>query len=504
MRLAAAAGLAVLAFALAGCGADSASEPKSPLDAALAVLPEDAPFVMVFETDPEGPQVKNALALTERFPLSGQIKDRARQEVEQDGLDLEEDLLPILGNPFVIGARTPQDLDGDSTFVGAFEAKDDKALDQLIERGTKEGDLKELGEEGEATVYQADDSFYGIDGSTVVLADTREDLNQALEMRDGKDHLTEKSFDEKTGQVAKDALLRVMFDTRALIAASKDPDSAVARRIPWVKAFTTAGVAISAGENDASLEFDMRGDKVAPVDLPIAPGAASPPVLQPGGDREITMALRDLGHVIEFGERAGKTADPQAFKQYEFGKQAIKGRFGVDLDTELTAQLRGESQLTLTPDGRFAMRADLRDPEKFEDTLERSAKFLPDALDGAGLEGAAIEKPRGSQRLYAIALPGGDSIAYGVIEDKFVVSNSPDRTASLAGAATQEVPGAQGALAGQADGAALAKQVIDAQGRGAIGGLLGDTLTDKLEEITFSLRDDPGSLRGRASLRISP
>ncbi|MBA2506056.1 MAG: DUF3352 domain-containing protein [Thermoleophilaceae bacterium] len=504
-RVAALAAMAVAASVMAGCGGEKDTKAKNPFDSALGVLPASAPFVMAFEADPDGPQIKNAVGLADRFPFSGQLKDRAKEQIESQGkFDLEDDLLPILGNPLVVGAKAPQDLEGDSTFVGAIEVGDEAALDRLLESASEDGNLKELGEDGEATVYQADDSFYGVTGKLVVLADSREDIKDALDTREGEDRLTEEDFDKRTGAVPKDALLRVMFDTRALIAASKDPDAKVAVKVPWVKALTTAGVAVSAGTDDASLEVDLLGDDVPPEDLPIAPGAASPPVLQASGEQgEITVGLRDLGHVFGFGERAGKAANPDAFNQYELGKQAIKGRYGVDVDADLIAQLRGESQLSLTPDGKFAVRADLTDPAKFEKTLEDSAEFLPNALKGAGLAGAVIEKPRGNQRLYAIARPGGGSIAYGVVDGKLVISNSPDRVASLAGAATQQVAGAQGALAGQADSQGFAQRLLEDQlGAGGLGSLFGGSIVGNLEELTFSLRDDPGSMRGRATLRL--
>jgi len=95
--------LALSVLLIAGCGGGDDS--GSPLDSALSYLPKDAPFAVAIDTDLGGDQYEALQALLKKFPFGGQIQDSLQQQLEQGAsVDFNDDVRPVLGNPFVVGA----------------------------------------------------------------------------------------------------------------------------------------------------------------------------------------------------------------------------------------------------------------------------------------------------------------------------------------------------------------------------------------------------------------
>ena len=89
-RLAALLALVAIALAtafVAGCGGDDDEGSGNARGEVLSYFPEDAGVVGLIATDPNGGQVKQALELVRRFPASGTLLDRLREQVEEDGVD---------------------------------------------------------------------------------------------------------------------------------------------------------------------------------------------------------------------------------------------------------------------------------------------------------------------------------------------------------------------------------------------------------------------------------
>src|SRR6187551_647730 len=117
--------LAAGLVALAGCGGGSDS--GSPLDSALSVLPKDASYAVAIDTNLDGDQFQALDKLVGKFPFSGQIKESLRGQLEQSsgGLNFDDDIKPVLGNPIVVGAVTANSSD----VVAAMRTKDKDKLD---------------------------------------------------------------------------------------------------------------------------------------------------------------------------------------------------------------------------------------------------------------------------------------------------------------------------------------------------------------------------------------
>src|SRR5258707_2378725 len=106
-RLAALLAVAALCvFGAAGCGGGD-KKPVTPLDDALGYFAKDAPFVAAVETDPDGPQVKQAVSLVRRFRVGGLLAARLEQLTRFRFLRYARDIRPLLGAPLVIGLTKP-------------------------------------------------------------------------------------------------------------------------------------------------------------------------------------------------------------------------------------------------------------------------------------------------------------------------------------------------------------------------------------------------------------
>src|SRR3954466_256339 len=139
--------LACLAVVAAtGCGGDSSS--SSGLGTVLAYVPPDTPFAVSVDTDLGDQQYKSLDAILNRFPGADTIKSllKAQLTTGQQGVDFDDDIKPLLGNPAVISATDVGSFLSDSAesgFVAALQVKDKDALDSLVEKtgAKKQGEV---------------------------------------------------------------------------------------------------------------------------------------------------------------------------------------------------------------------------------------------------------------------------------------------------------------------------------------------------------------------------
>lgn len=497
---------AVLAcFVGAGCGGDD-DEASGPLDAALAYLPAEAPFAAAIDTDLDGDQYEAVDELLRKFPLGVESVEDALADQLSGGepdVDFREDVKPLLGNPFVVGApdaATFTDPAADDDFVAAIQVKDKDALDSLIDK-TK---ADERGEQSGATIYEDDGTVFAVENDVVVFAGSDRLLNQALERADGEDRLDEQAFSEGLDGLPESALARVYADVEALIAS--DPDTRSARKVPWVAALRTLGATVAADGDGIDIEFNLRTESegLSDDDLPIAAGDSAPGVIEREG--EIGFGIRDLAQIVRFSEAAGQAVDPSGYGDYLQAKKTLDNQLGISIDEDLIGQLDGNLSASVAVDGKFGLRSELRDPRAFADTLAKLADALPAFAEGAGFGEVAIEKPKGNNDFYSLAQADGDSVVFGVIGDVFVLANDPERAGELATKEPTAVPDAEGALTMSADAEALVNATLGQFGpQLGLGGLEGfgaQLFTGPLEELTGWVSSSTDGLRGRTSLSV--
>ncbi len=487
--------------ALAGCGGNE-GESASSLDAALGYLPEDAPLVVSFDTDPEGDQIKAIQAIGERFPFSDQVTQTLDESLSQGGLDFEKDIKPLLGNEFVVGGPDARSLidTGEGTtneqFVAAIEANDDGKLEQLVTRE----DTKETGEQDGAKLYEnSEGETFAIEDGVLVVAGTRELLDAALKQNDSDDKLTGEAFDEDTADLPDDALMRLSTDVEALLAA--DPTTERARKIEWVSALRTLGLTVSFEENRAVLDFHLATDPegLTDEDLPIAAGGDSPAVIDSSG--EIGLGVRAPEQILAFAENAGQAVNPSRFGDYSAGKQAIESRFGVNIDDDIFGQLEDDVSVSFGLDGTFGLRSRVKDPEAFTASLDKLGGALPEIAEGAVGEPVGYAKPKPGEDFYALATADGGTVVYGVVDGVFVLANDSKRASRLAEDETKAVEGAEGSVATSADAQQLVRQGVQQFGKGGIAGSLGGSLfSEPLDAFTGSVGAETDGLTGRFEL----
>ena len=489
---------------LAACGEDD-NQPSTTLGVGLAHLPKDAPLAVAIDTDLEGEQFEAIDSMLAKFPLEAtSVEELLREQLAGGGsnIDYEKDIEPVLGNPIVLGAVDSSFVSRSDTprFVATIQAKDKGALDALIEKT----DPRKTGQVGGATKYEDDSSVFAVEDDVVVFAGSEELLDEALERADGDDHLDEDSFERALEGLPVGAAARVYADIEALL--SSDPSTREAREVKWVAALRTLGMTVSAREGALELELNLRTDPegLSDDDLPIAAGEEAPPVI--ARDGEIGLGIRNLAQIVGFAEAAGQAVDPAGFGDYAQAKQALDARLDISIDDDLIGQLTGDVSASVALDGGFGLRAELEDPAAFERTLAKIADLLPSFAEGAGLGAVTIEKPRGDDDFYVLALQDGDAVVFGVVDGVLVVANSAERAEELADEEPEPVDGAEGAVTMSSDAEQLANAAIDRFGdQFGLGGFeaLGAQLfTGPLQMLTGSLSASPDGLRGRVTLEI--
>lgn len=483
-------------LAVAGCGGEDSG---SPLGNALGYLPADAPFAVAIQTDVEGDQAKAVQKIADRFPFADQLKEGLQGSLSEEDLDFEKDVKPALGNEFVVGATDVKSFlsDDSENFVGAIQAKDEGALDKLVEKDRP----KEVGEKDGATLYESSDGdIFAVDGDVLVVADSRRTLEGALEQHGADDALSEDALDEATEGLPPDAALRAFFNVEELLA--QDPETRDARKVEWVSALQVFGLAASFEDDRVNLDFRLTsgGAELSAEDLPLAPGADSPAVIESEG--EVGAGLRDPQQILDFAEAAGQSVDPAGFGDYNTGKETIERRLGLSLEEDVFGQLEDDVSVTLALDGTFGVRGKVRDPAAFNRTLAKLGRELPKLAEGAVGEPIGYARPKRGEDFYALATADGDSVVYGVVDGVFVLANSAERAGRLSREETGQVEGAEGAVALRADAEQLAGQALRRfGGASGLGGAIGGSLfTAPLGELTGSLRAEPDALTGKLEL----
>lgn len=489
--------LVIGTLAIAGCGSGDGDGSSSPLDNALRYLPANSPFVAAIDTDTEGDQFEAAGDLADEFPFGDELEEQLQDLVEERTGEFKK-LQAALGNEFVVGSTDSRSFvdsasGEDTAFVGAIQAKDQDALDKLIEGDKAEED----GEVEGAKLYKDDsgDSF-AIDGDVLVVAGSKQELEAALATRNGDESLTEEDFDAGTEGVSDGALVRVYLNIAELLQAS--PDAKDALKSKWVAAVRTAGIALTFESDQVQVDVDVTTDSagLTDADLPIASGSASPQVLDRKGD--INLALRDPAQLLDFAQATAQAVSPD-FRSFDVAKEQIKQRLKVDLDKDLIAQLDGDLAVSIGRDGKFGARAQVKDPAAFKETLTKLEKFLPNIAEGIAGDKVGFAKPKAGEDFYAIATADGDQIVFGVVKDLFVISNSAAIAGTLATEETKAVPGAKGALVLSTDAEKIAQKALE-QSKGRDFGF-GDRIkgaigTQPLDELLGSFEASTDGLSG--------
>ena len=550
-RLALALGLLCSALALGACGSDEAG---GPLDEALGFLPADAPLAVVIDTDSKSGQYEALRGIIDRFPLGDQAVQSLRGRLEKDGnTDFERDIKPILGNPLVVGAVDAKAL-GDSEhgsseegryeyrgeddkgqgkagedgllgpgstpygpelkdrdrnelgttkrsrdeYVAVIKAKDKDKLDALL----KKQRLEEDGEKDGAKLYKGSGGdFLAVKDDMLVLAGSKKLLDGALAQSEKGGGLEQDTLDKGLEGLPRNALVKIYADVEALVKS--DAGSKDAQRVEWVKALRKFGMTASAESDALRLDFKLgtEGD-LSEADLPIASGEQSPSVVKRAG--EIAFGIRDPSQIVAFAESAGQAVDPAGFGQYTTAKKQIERQLGVNIDDDLVAQLSGDTSINVALDGKYGLRAELKDAAKFKRTLDKVAGELPGVIASTGGGKVDLAEPKSADGFYELTKRGGETVVFGVVDEVFVLADDPARAGELARQSPSAVAGAKGSAVMYADARKIAEQLIAElyPQAGVLGGLGSELFAGALGDLTGSMSADENGLKGNLKLAI--
>ncbi len=161
--------LVVVAVLLAaGCGGGSAVSTGSSADEVAGLVPASTPLLIAFETDPESEQWGQADALLDKFPGREQLFDKLQEELGQEGLQVERDLVPALGDETYVAVLGFEDEGGDAVVL--TQPRDEAKLSQLLEKSdeplvTREVDGWTLVAESEAVLDRFTAAGEKLDGA---------------------------------------------------------------------------------------------------------------------------------------------------------------------------------------------------------------------------------------------------------------------------------------------------------------------------------------------------
>jgi hypothetical protein len=401
-------GVLALACVLAACGSSSGSgAPSDPLAAELSYIPPASPVVATIVTDPNSAPVKNVNALLTKFQVASLITSALNQQLQKQGLTYDADIKPLLGNPVVVGtveaAGTGSKLKG----VGVWVTKDAGKLNALVTKSS-DGD-KKIGSHDGATLYRSRDgaTVLAVDGPTLVLADTRALVTAALDRHANSNGMSVSQYSQQISGLPSHPLVRVFGNIAALLAT---PQTATARRIPWVAAIKGYAVAISPTSNGMSLDWkvDTTGRQLTAAQLPLAAGSAAPALAsgEPG-----SFGVRDPAQIATFVESALQAADPTASAQFQAALGALRNGFGIDV-TGALGQLTGD--LITAGEGPVSLiRAGVANPAVVSQTLANLSKHIQSLAAGTSMRslGGGFYLVSRQSVTFAIGLVGSQLVA---------------------------------------------------------------------------------------------
>ena len=475
-------GALTVACALVACGSRSPAAPSNPLTTELSYLPANSPLVMMLATDPSSGAVKNANALLGKFEVAGFLESALKQKLQQEGINYDTDIRPLLGNPVVLGTSQPTLSGSNPPFIAAWVTKDAGALTALVNK--KDAGARKVGTHDGATIYSFRTGALAIDGATAVIADTPAKVDAALDRHADNTGMTQSVYSQEVAGLPKTPLFEVFGDLKETLST---PQAASARRVPWVAALDGYAVAFSAGSSGLELDYrlDTTGQALTAAQLPIAAGSTPPGLITSGAG---SLGLRDPAQLISFVESAEQAANPTGLASFLKGVAAIRAKTGVDVNS-LLSQLSGD--LVSTSQGHTDLvRAAVSSPTavsqmfaKLQSHLRSLSPKLSATSIGAGF--------------YALK-EGSKTYNVGVVGNQIVAGNAtPAALRQFAAEPVAPAAGAHGALAFRVS----LQQALHLTGN-LVHAPEATLILSQLGDVTGWLSASPGALTGSATLSI--
>jgi hypothetical protein len=335
--------------ALSGCGSSSpgsGSPASTPAVQALSYFPPATPFVMTVATAPASQSIKQAQTLERRFPTYAVAATALFARLSQLGIDYNQDVRPLFGNPIALGAVGTSGLTGSQVppFVAVWVTKSAARLTALI--GKLHG-LRVTGAYDGAKLYSVGSYALAVSGPTVVFARSAQVLDAALARHAHGQGITSADYARAMTGISSQSVIEMFGHLSSVLAA---PSAAKARQVPWVAALRAYGVSVSAAPTGLTIRFhlDTTGKALTASQLPIAGGSAAPGM---AGSLPIQAGIRDPSQIINFILATLKQTEPAGYAKLVRNEASLKRRAGIDIGAQanlLTGNLNVASDTRTT------------------------------------------------------------------------------------------------------------------------------------------------------------
>jgi hypothetical protein len=427
--------LAVVAVGLvAGCGSSRTSGAPSPTLQTLSYFPSTAPFVLTVQTDPASAGVKNTRAFQQNYPQATLLRTALFARLGQLGIDYNKQVKPLFGNPIAFGLLSAPSSGSQTQFLSAWMTRSQSALAALVKKLGPA--LKSSGSHDGATLFTVGGGTLAIDGATVLLGRSPQDVDAALDRHKSGQGISSSQYARLTTGLTGGSLMQMFGDLTHVLSA---PGTAKARRVPWVAAIKGYGASINATPSALTIQFhlDTTGQSLSASQLPLA-AASSPPAV--AGSAPIQMGLRGLGQSIQFLEATEQATEPAQYAKFTQRAGTLRRRTGFDLNT-FVATLTGTLQIssdTKTTIGRIGV----SNPASVTAMLKKLA-----AAPSLAFSKDTRIRPLGGG-LYNVHETTSPDLTMGVVADQLLLGKaSPAQIRAFAKTSATTVPGATGALA---------------------------------------------------------
>ena len=474
--------LVVTACGSSGSGGSSAG---TPLASALSYFPQDTPFVATVDTAANGASAQQMKALQGNDPQLALVKAGLFQELAKLGIDYNADLKPLLGNPVALGIGASQVSAETTPFLAAWQTNSQAALKRLV------SDLKGVTRSGThdgATMYQSGGAAFATDGALVLVSNSAATITAALDRHSSGVGLTAADYDRDTSGLPDNPLVSMVGD---LQSALDTPKAAQARKVPWVAALKSYGVAITGSASKVSFAFrlDTTAKTLTGDQLPIADGSDGPGL---AGSLPIQAGLRDPGQVYAFIADAERAADPSGYRKLLKNEANEKTQSGVDID-QFARSLTGD--LSVTSDGHTTiarLKASAADAATYEKLL--ASPNLRTTSQSLG------------QGFYALAEKDGTKLVGGVADGELLLGNGTPAQLRAYASTPASAGSGTGALAYRIALAPLIRRAMTRSQTDALAAMQTNPfetqLLSKLGDLSGSLQATPQALTGSASLPL--
>jgi Protein of unknown function (DUF3352) len=472
------------ALAVAGCGSSKSASAPNPVNTELSYFPANSPFVMSIVTDPNSAAVTGAHDLINNFPIASFGESALMQKLNQEGINYENDIRPLFGNPVMFGlTNLGISTSSSSGFLAVWVTKDAGKLTSLLK---KVGGFHTAGSHDGATLYQAGGSTtFAVDGATLVVGLSPAEVDGALDRHAHGGGVTTSQYAQAFNGLPQNSLVEAFGNLAGVLSG---PSAAKARRVPWVAALRTYATSISANSSGLTFQYrlDTTGQQLTQAQVPLAP-ATVPPTL--AGALPIAAGIEDPAHIVAFVESAEQASSPASYAKFLRRQATIRAKTGVDLNSVLKL---ATGSLMISSNTRATMgRVGLSNPTAAASALSKLMTQPHSVFD----KSTSVRRLGGG--FYAIN-ESHQTITVGVVGSQLLVGKAtPAQLRSFAAAPTAQAAGAQGSVAFQIALIQLLKvtlkNALPKEAQGALGAL-GD--------ITGWADASPSALTGSATLAV--